>query len=70
MAIRTVRNRGVEKPFFIFKLTGRAMVWPAISDKWKVPLDEQGVAPSKENVRAACPKYKLEFKIFSALQGT
>ena len=59
-----------EKPFFIFKLTGRPMVWPAISDKWKVPLDEQGVALSKKNVRAACPNYKPEFKIFSALQRT
>jgi len=46
------------------------MVRPAISDKLKAPLDEQGVALSKKNVRAACPKYKLEFKIFSALQST
>ena len=60
----------LEKPFFIFKLTGRAMAWPAISGKWKAPLDEQGMALSEKNVRAACPKYKPEFKIFSALQRT
>ena len=29
--------------------------------------DEQEVAPSKQNVRAACPKHKLEFKFFSFL---
>ena len=46
------------------------MVRPAISDKTKAPLDEQGVALSKKNVRAAFPKYKLEIKIFSALQET
>ena len=33
------------------------MVRPAISDKTKAPLDEQGVALSKKNVRAAFPKY-------------
>ena len=54
-----------KKPFLFW-----AMVWSAISDKWKAPLDEQGVALSKKNVRAACPKCKLEFKIFSALQRT
>ena len=52
--------------FFIFKLTGRAMVRPAISDKWKAPLDEQGVVLGKKNVRAACPKDTLEFKIFQS----
>ena len=28
----------LEKAYFIFKLTGRAMVRPASSDKWKAPL--------------------------------
>ena len=27
------------KAYFIFKLTGRAMVRPVSSDKWKVALD-------------------------------
>ena len=28
----------LEKAYFIFKLTGRAMVRPTSSDKWKAPL--------------------------------
>ena len=58
-----------KNPFSFFKLTGRAMVRSAISDKWKAPLDDQGVTLSKKNVRAACPKYKPEFKIFFSPAG-
>ena len=29
----------LEKAYFIFKLTGPAMVRPASSDKWKAPLE-------------------------------
>ena len=62
------KNSG-KNPFSFFKLTGRAMVRSAISDKWKAPLDDQGVALSKKNVRAACPKYKPQFKIFFSPAG-
>ena len=30
-----------------------------------INLDDQEVAPGKQNVRAACPKFKLEFKCLS-----
>ena len=32
-----VQQKLLEKAYFIIKPTGRAMVWPASSDKWKAP---------------------------------
>ena len=32
------QQKNLEKVYFIFKLTCRAMVRPASSDKWKAPL--------------------------------
>ena len=34
-----------------------------------ISWDEQEVALSQQNVRAACPKDKLEFQFFQALLG-
>ena len=34
-----VQQKLLEKAYFIIKPTGRAMVRPASSDKWKAPLD-------------------------------
>ena len=35
------QQKNLEKVYFIFKLTCRAMVRPASSDKWKAPLISQ-----------------------------
>ena len=34
-----VQQKLLEKEYFIIKPTGRAIVRPASSDKWKAPLD-------------------------------
>ena len=50
------------KSHFIFKLTGRAVVRPASSDKWKAPL----VNPFTANNRA-CKRRRISGRRFSRL---
>ena len=39
LLIKTIQKKKLlEKAYFIFKLTGQAMVWLTSSDKWKAPL--------------------------------
>ena len=63
------QKKTLGKSFFIFKLTGRAMVRPAISDKSKAPLDEQGVALSKKNVKGCLPKVQAGNQDFFSPAG-
>ena len=37
----------LEKAYFFVKMTGPAMVWPAISDFWKAPLVTWVVDPNR-----------------------
>ena len=51
----------LKKAYFIFKLTGRAMVRPSSPDKWKAPL----VNPFTAN--RACERRRISGRRFSRL---
>ena len=46
----SVLAKTLRKSKFLFKLTGPALVQPASSDKWKVPLDYNVMHAQQENL--------------------